>query len=56
MQERIADNSKPDAQDLVNLYQNNGYLAVDINPVEVAVRKDTIDFEIRILERKRVLF
>jgi len=56
LQERIADNSKPDAQDLINLYQNNGFLAVDINPVEVAVRKDTIDFEIRILERKEFYF
>jgi outer membrane protein insertion porin family len=56
MKERIQDNSDPDAQDLTNLYQNNGYLAVDINPVEVAIRKDTIDFEIRILERSEFYF
>jgi len=56
LQERIADDSKPDAADLTNLYQNNGYLAVQINPVEVAVRNDTIDFEIRIIERNEFYF
>jgi outer membrane protein insertion porin family len=56
LKERIQDNTEPDAQDLTNLYQNNGYLAVDINPVEVAIRKDTIDFEIRILERNEFYF
>ncbi|MEL6810075.1 MAG: POTRA domain-containing protein [Bacteroidota bacterium] len=56
LKERIQDNTDPDAQDLTNLYQNNGYLAVDINPVEVAVRQDTIDFEIRILERNEFYF
>ncbi len=56
LQERIMDDSKPDAEDLTNLYQNNGYLAVRINPVEVAVRNDTIDFEIRIMERNLFYF
>ncbi|NNM22918.1 MAG: BamA/TamA family outer membrane protein [Flavobacteriaceae bacterium] len=56
LKERIQDNSDPDALDLTNLYQNNGYLAVDINPVEVAIRQDTIDFEIRILERNEFYF
>ncbi|MBX2828078.1 MAG: outer membrane protein assembly factor BamA [Flavobacteriaceae bacterium] len=56
LKERIQDNSDPDAADLTNLYQNNGYLAVNINPVEVAVRNDTIDFEIRILENKEFYF
>lgn len=51
LQERIQDDSDPDADDITNLYQNNGYLAARINPVEVAVRQDTIDFEIRIMER-----
>ncbi len=56
LQERIADNSEPDANDLTNLYQNNGFLAVQINPVEVAIRQDTIDFEIRIIERNEFYF
>ena len=56
LQERIADDSEPDAPDLTNLYQNNGYLFSQINPVEVAVRNDTIDFEIRIREGKEAYF
>ena len=56
LQERIADNSDPEAADLTNLYQNNGYLFSAINPVEVAVRNDTIDFEIRIKEGKLAYF
>jgi outer membrane protein insertion porin family len=32
---RIADKSKPDAEDLTNLYQNNGYLFSNVNAVEV---------------------
>ncbi|WP_431163245.1 BamA/OMP85 family outer membrane protein [Flagellimonas beolgyonensis] len=52
LKERVADNSKPDAQDLTNLYQNNGYLFSSINPVEVSAVNDTIDFEIRIIEGK----
>lgn len=50
LQKRIADNSKPDAEDLTNLYQNSGYLFSSINPVEVKTANDTIDFEIRITE------
>ena len=56
LQERIQDDSDPEADDITNLYQNNGYLAARINPVEVAVRNDTIDFEIRIMERNLFYF
>ncbi len=56
LQERIADDSDPEAADLTNLYQNNGYLFSQIDPVEVAVRNDTIDFEIRIKEGKLAYF
>jgi outer membrane protein insertion porin family len=52
LKERIADNSKPDAADITNLYQNNGYLFSRINPVEVSAENDTINFEIRIIEGK----
>ena len=44
LQERIEDVENPEANDLTNLYQNNGFLFSSINPVEVAVRGDTIDF------------
>lgn len=52
LRERIADESKPDALDITNLYQNNGYLFSQINPVEVSAQNDTINFEIRIIEGK----
>ncbi|KAG1657641.1 Outer membrane protein assembly factor BamA [Nymphon striatum] len=51
-EERIADDSKPDAIDVTSLYQNNGYLFSSINPVEVSAENDTINFEIRIIEGK----
>jgi outer membrane protein insertion porin family len=50
LEERIADKSKPDGEDITNLYQNNGYLFSNINAVEVKTVNDTIDFEIRINE------
>ena len=56
MAERIADNTDPEAYDLTNKYQNNGYLFSTINAVEVAVRQDTIDYEIRIREGKLAYF
>ena len=52
LRKRIADDSKPDGDDLTNLYQNNGYLFSQINPVEVSAQNDTINFEIRIIEGK----
>ncbi len=52
LRERIADNSKPDPNDVTSLYQNNGYLFSSINPVEVSAANDTINFEIRIIEGK----
>lgn len=54
--ERIAKEGDPDADDLTNLYQNTGYLFSSINPVEVNVHNDTIDFEVRITEGKLAYF
>ncbi|AUS04835.1 BamA/OMP85 family outer membrane protein [Pseudotamlana carrageenivorans] len=56
LQERIADNSKPDAFDITNQYQNNGYLFSSINSVEVNVEDHVIDTEIRISEGKPAYF
>ncbi|GAA3779922.1 outer membrane protein assembly factor BamA [Corallibacter vietnamensis] len=53
---RIADNTKPDADDITNLYQNSGYLFSTINPVEVNAEGNVIDMEIRISEGKPVYF
>lgn len=50
LEKRISDKSKPDGDDISNLYQNNGYLFSNINAVEVKTVNDTIDFEIRIVE------
>jgi outer membrane protein insertion porin family len=50
LEKRIADKSKPDGEDITNLYQNTGYLFSNINAVEVKTANDTIDFEIRITE------
>ncbi|MFM9989115.1 outer membrane protein assembly factor BamA [Flavobacterium sp.] len=50
LEERIADKSKPDGDDLTNLYQNNGYLFSTINPVEVGTSNNIIDMEIRVIE------
>ncbi len=55
LKERIQD-EKPDANDLSNLYQNNGYLFSNINAVEVSAENDTIDMEIRITEGKLARF
>lgn len=56
LQKRIADNSKPDASDLTNLYQNSGYLFSNIRQVEVSADSSTIDMEIRITEGKPAYF
>ena len=55
LKERIQDES-PDANDLSNLYQNNGYLFSSVNAVEISAQNDTIDFEIRINEGKLASF
>ena len=56
LKKRIADTSKPDGNDITNLYQNNGYLFSNINAVEVSAVDDTINFEIRITEGKLANF
>jgi len=56
LKKRIADTSKPDGNDITNLYQNNGYLFSNINAVEVSAVEDTINFEIRITEGKLASF
>ncbi|MFV0565700.1 MAG: outer membrane protein assembly factor BamA [Flavobacteriaceae bacterium] len=56
LQKRIADNTKPDGEDITNLYQNSGYLFSTINPVEVSADNNVIDMEIRITEGKPAYF
>jgi outer membrane protein insertion porin family len=56
LRKRIADQTKPDGDDLTNLYQNNGFLFSSINPVEVSAVNDTINFEVLITEGKPAYF
>ncbi|WP_394343963.1 BamA/OMP85 family outer membrane protein [Subsaximicrobium wynnwilliamsii] len=56
LRKRIADDTKPDAADLTNLYQDSGYLFSSINPVEVSAEGNVIDLEIRIVEGKPAYF
>lgn len=50
LEKRIADKTKPDGDDITNLYQNNGYLFSNVNAVEVKTVNDSINFEIRVVE------
>ena len=50
LDKKVSDKSKPDSDDLTNLYQNSGYLFSTVNAVEVKTANDTIDFEIRVNE------
>ena len=52
LKERIADNTRPDAQDLTNWYQDRGYLFSTITPVETSTEGNVINMEIRIVEGK----
>ena len=56
LEKRIADGSDPDADDLSNLYQNNGYLFSSVTPVEVSADGNIIDLEIRVNEGKAAYF
>lgn len=56
LEQRISDKTKPDGEDITNLYQNNGYLFSNINAVEVRTENDTIDFEIRVTEGPMAYF
>ncbi|MFK8102189.1 MAG: outer membrane protein assembly factor BamA [Saprospiraceae bacterium] len=39
-----------DGRDVSTIYMDNGYLFFQVNPIEVAIDKDSIDMEIRIFE------
>jgi outer membrane protein insertion porin family len=56
LKKRIADDTKPDGEDLTNLYQDNGYLFSSIVPVEVSAEGNIIDLEVRITEGKQAYF
>jgi len=56
LKKRISEVGNPDADNVENLYKNNGYLFSNINLVEISAEQDTIDFEVRISEGKLAQF
>ena len=56
LEKRISDNTRPDAFDLTNWYQDRGYLFSTITPVETSAEGNVIDMEIRITEGKPAYF
>ena len=48
----IGKEGNPDEISIASLYQNNGYLASQIEPAEIIVGPDSLDLEIRIFEGK----
>ena len=56
MHKRLGVGKEDDASDnssVKSLYQNNGYLASQIDPSEVVIGEDSIDLEVRIFEGKQ---
>lgn len=52
---RIGTIPDPAGQDISSLYMDDGYLYFRIDPVETSVDKDTINFEIRIIEGNQAI-
>ena len=56
MHKRLGIGKEEDASDnssVKSLYQNNGYLASQIDPSEVVIGEDSIDLEVRVFEGKQ---
>ncbi|WP_245825607.1 BamA/OMP85 family outer membrane protein [Sediminibacterium ginsengisoli] len=50
LNKKLGKSASPDGGDISGLYQDDGYLFFRTDPVETAVYRDTIDYEIRIIE------
>ncbi len=50
LNKKLGKQASPDGGDISSLYQDDGYLFFQIDPVETAVYNDTIDFDIRVRE------
>lgn len=50
LKERVSGDGTPDSEDIATLYQNNGYIFSQVNPVETRVENDSIFVEVRITE------
>ena len=49
-QKKLYERLIADEDAAINLYQNNGYLFSDIDPVEVNIVGDSVDLELRVIE------
>jgi outer membrane protein insertion porin family len=50
LNKKLGKSATPEGGDISGLYQDDGYLFFNTDPVETAVYSDTIDYEIRIIE------
>jgi len=50
LNKKLGKSATPEGGDISGLYQDDGYLFFNTDPVETAVYNDTIDYEIRIIE------
>ncbi len=49
-QKKLQERLVSDEDAAVNLYQNNGYLFSNIDPVEINIESDSVDLELRVVE------
>ena len=49
-QKKLEERLVVDEDAVVNLYQNNGYLFSNIDPIEINIENDSIDLELRVVE------
>ena len=52
MDKRLHGGGKQSDYDITKLYRDNGYLFIQVNPVEVNIQNDSVDVEMRISEGK----
>ena len=53
MEHRLQGGGKQGDMDVAKLYRDNGYLFVNIQPVELNVVGDSVDVEVRMVEGKQ---
>ncbi|MFT4153875.1 outer membrane protein assembly factor [Parafilimonas sp.] len=56
LEKKLGINGSPEGGDISGLYQDDGYLFFQVNPVETAVYNDTIDYDIRVTEGPQATF
>ncbi len=49
-QKKLYERLKTDEDAAINIYQNNGYLFSDIDPIEINIVGDSVDLELRVIE------